>query len=111
MADGELHPEEETMLLEAKTAFRLPESIYQSLRSRYVGLHSTSVSLSKHYENLGISSDATTAEIKKAYRQKATEFHPDKIEGKGLPPEFIKFANDRLAEINESYDAIMSAKK
>jgi DnaJ like chaperone protein len=111
MADGELHPQEEMMLLEAKTAFRIPESIYQSLRSRYVGLHSTSVSLNKHYENLGISSDATDAEVKKAYRKKAIEFHPDKIEGKGLPPEFIKFANDQLAEINESYDAIMAARK
>ncbi len=111
MADGELHPQEENMLLEAKSAFSLHESVYQSLRSRYVGLHSSSVSLSKHYENLGISNNATAPEIKKAYRQKATEFHPDKIEGKGLPPEFIKFANDRLAEINESYDAIMAAQK
>ncbi len=111
MADGELHPQEEAMLLEAKTAFRLPESIYQSLRSRYVGLHSSTVSLSKHFENLGVSSDSTTEAIKKAYRRKAQEFHPDKIEGKGLPPEFIKFANDRLAEINESYDAIMTARK
>ncbi|MDA3902417.1 MAG: co-chaperone DjlA [Desulfuromusa sp.] len=111
MADGELHPQEENMLLEAKTAFRLSESIYQSLRSRYVGLHSSSVSLSKHYDNLGITSTATAAEIKKAYRQKATEFHPDKIAGKGLPPEFIKFANDQLAEINASYDAVMTAKK
>ncbi|MCD6527812.1 MAG: co-chaperone DjlA [Desulfuromonas sp.] len=111
MADGELHPQEESMLLEAKAAFRIPEALYQSLRSRYVGLHSSGVSLKKHYENLGVSSDTSSADIKKAYRQKAIEFHPDKIEGKGLPPEFIKFANDRLAEINESYDAIMSARK
>jgi len=111
MADGELHPQEENLLLEAKTAFRLQEGLYQSLRSRYVGAHSSSVSLSKHYENLGVTAQTSTADIKKAYRQKANEFHPDKIEGKGLPPEFIKFANDRLAEINESYDAIMASKK
>jgi len=111
MADGELHPQEEKMLLEAKTEFRLPEAVYQSLRNHFAGHKSSSVSLAKHFENLGVASDASTAEIKKAYRQKAAEFHPDKIEGKGLPPEFIKFANDRLAEINESYDAIMGARK
>ncbi|WP_303720845.1 co-chaperone DjlA [Malonomonas rubra] len=111
MADGELHPQEEKMLLEAKMEFRLPESIYQSLRNHFVGQKSSSVSLTKHYEVLGISSDASISEIKKAYRQKAAEFHPDKIESKGLPPEFIKFANDRLAEINASYDAIMTARK
>lgn len=111
MADGELHPQEESMLLEAKTAFRIHESLYQSLRSRYVGSHSTTTSLAKHYENLGVTADTPTAEIKKAYRQKANEFHPDKIEGKGLPPEFTKFANDQLAQINESYDAIMAARK
>ncbi|SHJ12268.1 DnaJ like chaperone protein [Malonomonas rubra DSM 5091] len=111
MADGELHPQEEAMLLEAKTAFRLSESLYQSLRSRFVGHHSNSTSMAKHYETLGVASDASTSEIKKAYRQKAAEYHPDKIESKGLPPEFIKFANDKLAEINASYDAIMSARK
>ncbi len=111
MADGELHPQEEAMLLEAKTAFNLPESLYQSLRSRYAGHSSSSVGLKEHYENLGVPADATRTEIKKAYRKKAAEFHPDKIEGKGLPPEFIKFANDRLAEINASYDALLSAKK
>ena len=111
MADGELHPQEEALLQEAKAAFRIPESLYQSLRSRYVGHNSTPISLKKHYENLEISAAASSAEIKKAYRQKATEFHPDKIEGKGLPPEFIKFANDRLAEINASYAAIMASRK
>lgn len=99
------------MLLEAKTFFRIQEGLYQSLRGRYVGAHSSTTSLSKHYENLGITADTPAPEIKKAYRRKANEFHPDKIEGKGLPPEFIKFANDRLAEINESYDAIMVAQK
>jgi DnaJ like chaperone protein len=79
--------------------------------SRFVGGSArTSTSLIKHFEILGISDEASTGEIKKAYRKKAAEFHPDKIEGKGLPPEFIKFANDKLAEINASYEAVMSSR-
>ncbi len=62
--------------------------------------------MSKHYETLGVSPDASAADIKKAYRQKVGEYHPDRIEGKGLPPEFIKFANDKLAEINAAYAAV-----
>jgi len=110
MADGALHPSEEKMLLNAKQAFRLHESVYQSLHERFVGRTARgSVSLNKHFEILGISEDADKAAVKKAYRQKAAEFHPDKIEGKGLPPEFIKFANDKLAEINASYEAVMKS--
>ncbi len=108
MADGQLHPGEEQMLLEAKQAFRLHDSVYQSMRSRYTGTTTGSQSLAKHYEVLGLSQGASKAEVKKAYRQKVTEYHPDKIEGKGLPPEFIKFANDKVAEINGSYDAVMA---
>ncbi|MCK5347987.1 MAG: DUF4384 domain-containing protein [Desulfobacula sp.] len=44
--------------------------------------------------------------IKKQYRKLVTEYHPDKIEAKGLPEEFIKFANDKFKEIQEAYDNI-----
>lgn len=112
MADGELHAEEERMLHQARDAFRLPDSIYQSLYARFVRHQSpTSFSLSKHYEILGIPQNASTPEIRKAYRKLAAEYHPDKIQSKGLPPEFLKFANDKLAEINASYDAIMKSRK
>lgn len=107
MADGQLHPAEEEMLLQARQAFRLHESVYQSMRNRYVGNGNSSRDLAKHYEVLGVTQSASKSEIKKAYRQKVAEYHPDKIEGKGLPPEFIKFANDKVAEINASYDAVM----
>jgi DnaJ like chaperone protein len=109
LADGKLHPSEEQMLQQAKQAFRLHDSVYESIRSRHTGSSTASpLGLEKHYAVLGVPQGATKAEVKKAYRMKVSEFHPDKIEGKGLPPEFIKFANDKVAEINGAYDAVMS---
>ncbi|TYO98897.1 DnaJ like chaperone protein [Geothermobacter ehrlichii] len=111
MADGRLHPEEERMLLEAKAAFRLSDAVYQSLYQRHVGHQAVSeLGLAAHYEVLGVSPDISDSELKKIYRQKVAEYHPDRIAGKGLPSEFIKFANDRLAEINTAYEAIRKAR-
>ncbi len=113
MADGKLHPREEEFLQQARQAFRIHDSIYASLYQRHVGLSvSSSVAgLEKYYEILGVDSSASDSEVKKAYHKKVAEFHPDKIAGKGLPPEFIKFANEQMVQINEAYDAIMKARK
>jgi molecular chaperone DnaJ len=62
--------------------------------------------MAKHdyYELLGVSRDASAEEIKKAYRKKAVEFHPDKHKGdKGM--------EEKFKEVSEAYEVLKDADK
>jgi curved DNA-binding protein CbpA len=52
-----------------------------------------------YYHILGISTDASQIEIKKAYRKLSIKFHPDKNEGDAFLSEMFK-------NINEAYDVL-----
>ncbi|MCX5196060.1 molecular chaperone DnaJ [Streptomyces sp. NBC_00249] len=57
-----------------------------------------------YYKVLGVPKDATEAEIKKAYRKLAREFHPDANKGDAS-------AEERFKEISEANDVLGDAKK
>ena len=54
------------------------------------------------YEVLGIREGASDAEVKKAYRELVKKYHPDKYRDNPLS----ELAEEKLAEINQAYDAI-----
>lgn len=56
------------------------------------------------YDILGVSRDASLDEVKKAYRKKARENHPDLNPGD-------KQAEERMNKINEAYDRIANPEK
>lgn len=126
-ADKEVHQAEQHLLDSAVRIFHVPAYTYESLKNRYAGgnAYSSSGSYSSgsrstgssygnssnlNYAILGCTAESTDADIKKAYRKKAAEFHPDKIAAKGLPAEFTSFANEKFREIQEAYDAIKKAR-
>lgn len=57
-----------------------------------------------YYADLGVSSSASQAEIKKAYRQLARDNHPDKHPGD-------KAAEERFKKVAEAYDVLGDDKK
>lgn len=57
-----------------------------------------------YYELLGVAKDASDADIKKAYRKKAVQFHPDKHQGdKGM--------EEKFKEVSEAYEVLKDADK
>ncbi len=54
------------------------------------------------YSVLGVSRDATDAEIKKAYRDLAKKYHPDNFANSPLKAQ----AEEKMKEVNNAYDTI-----
>ena len=57
-----------------------------------------------YYEVLGVEKSATADQIKKAYRKKAIQFHPDKNPGD-------KTAEEKFKEAAEAYDVLSNPDK
>lgn len=57
-----------------------------------------------YYEVLGVERDASTEDIKKAYRKLALKYHPDKNQGDGD-------AEEKFKEINEAYSVLCDEEK
>ena len=71
-----------------------------------VGATSSTTSLDDAYVALGIAGSASDKDVKRAYRKRMSENHPDKLIAKGVPQEMIKLATSRSQEIQSAYEMI-----
>ena len=100
LADGSMNVNEEKLITAAVHIFQFSDDAYHKLKSRYVS------DTDHYYTILGCSKNDSDAQIKSRYRSMVRDYHPDTIASKGLPEEFIKFANDKFQEIHESYEMV-----
>jgi DnaJ like chaperone protein len=104
VSDGSMTAKEEEMILVAVNTFRFSSVRYDQLKSKYVK------TADKAYAVLCCSPDDDDDQVKRCYRQRVQEYHPDKIAAKGLPDEFTRFAQDKFREIQEAWDQIKEAR-
>ncbi|MDB5743420.1 MAG: hypothetical protein JWR68_1735 [Polaromonas sp.] len=67
------------------------------------GFSTTTTRMTDHYTTLGLGSTATLADIKKAFRQKASHWHPDR----NAAPQ----AAERFRAVQSAYEVLSDAAK
>ncbi len=111
--DGTLSQSEESMLHLIASYLHVGSDELNSLLSQFGSLHRHSVkesSLTQAYELLEIDPEASDEALKKAYRSKVREHHPDIIKAQGASEEYIKSSTEKVQEINAAYEMIKKSR-
>lgn len=99
-ADGVVHENEIGYLSKVAEVFGLSEREFSKVLARHVR------SDGNPYEVLGMGPEASDQELKAQYRREVQETHPDRLIARGVPEEFVRIANDRLAALNDAWAKI-----
>lgn len=62
------------------------------------------------YRLLNMETDASDADVKRAYRRMMNQHHPDKLVAKGLPEEMMKMAAKKTHEIKQAYEMVKASR-
>jgi DnaJ like chaperone protein len=99
-ADGAIHAREFTYLETVATRFGFSHTDFERISARHVQVKDDP------YFILGVEREQSNDEIRRHYRRLVSDNHPDREIARGLPPEAVRIATQRLAVINAAYDRI-----
>ncbi|OKL45408.1 J domain-containing protein [Pseudovibrio exalbescens] len=96
-ADGIVHEAELAYLEHVASIFQVDGYSFNRIKARHIrGQYDP-------YVVLGVDPEISDLELQKVYRQEVRETHPDRLIGRGVPEEFVRIANERLAVLNAAY--------
>ncbi|MDH4471915.1 MAG: TerB family tellurite resistance protein [Fluviicola sp.] len=101
-ADGQVSEAEINTLQRIAHLLQVPPMDFRSVKGMF------KQNLEGDYEVLGIDKTASDEEVKKAYRQMAVRYHPDKVASLG--EEYQKGAKEKFQKIQEAYDNIKKSR-
>nr|WP_155197699.1 molecular chaperone DjiA [Roseibium hamelinense] len=99
-ADGVVHESEVSYLAKVAEVFGLDNREFAKVLASHTRENGDP------YLVLGLDANASDAELKAQYRREVQETHPDRLISRGVPEEFVKIANDRLAALNAAWAQI-----
>lgn len=105
-ADGVLHDKEMAFLAHIAEIFRIDEERFARIAARHVRADDVDP-----YQVLGVARSDDFPTVRRRYRRLVAENHPDRLAARGVPPEFMAIANDRMATLNAAYETIERERK
>ena len=100
-ADGAVHMRELAYLARVGELFGFEGNAFARIRARHVIEEG-----GDPYLVLQADPGWDYARLRRQYRRLVVENHPDRLIAHGVPEEFVRIANDRLAAINSAWDRI-----
>ena len=100
-ADDLMHSQELEFLRSVALIFKISDDEFGRILSRHVDKGAADP-----YRILGIEEDTSYEIARKTYLDLVREHHPDALAARGLPLEFIRIADDRMAAINAAWAVV-----
>jgi DnaJ like chaperone protein len=100
-ADGVIHENELLFLEDVADLLGFNAHAFDRIKARHIQLDDCDP-----YKILDADPSWDYIRLRKQYRKRVAESHPDRLIARGVPAEFVLLANDRLASINHAWDMI-----
>jgi DnaJ like chaperone protein len=103
-ADGPVNGKELDFLARCARGFRLDGAAWERVRTGTT--RSQGSSQQDPYAELGVPRSASDEAVRAAWKQLMRDNHPDSLASRGVPPEFIARATEKVARINAAWDVV-----